>query len=128
MISSQLYILYYAESFCGLSETYVYRTAQCLSSLAPTTILTHDRVHRDAFPDHGLDVRVEPRISPIAARAITLVRSWFACGIRDSHSLHSGLLLRVARQRHDVVMFAQFGLAARGVEQHHRNTIAVVVN
>jgi hypothetical protein len=50
MTTRDAHVVYYAESFCGLSETYVYRTAQCLSSIVPTTILTHDRDHRVA-PD-----------------------------------------------------------------------------
>ena len=51
MTTSEAHVVYYAESFFGLSETYVHRTAECLSSIAPTTILTHDRNHRDVFPD-----------------------------------------------------------------------------
>jgi hypothetical protein len=56
MTTRKAHVVYYAESFCGLSEIYVHRTAQCLSSIAPTTILTHDRNHRDVFPDAALDI------------------------------------------------------------------------
>jgi len=105
------HVVYYAESFCGLSETFVYRTAQCLSALAPTTVLTHDRVHSDAFPDDGLHIEVEPQLSTLFARVKAYGRSWIRCGVRDSHSLHSRALLRVATHRREGVVFAQFGLA-----------------
>jgi hypothetical protein len=63
MTTRTAHVVYYAESFCSLSETYVYRTAQCLSSIVPTTTVTHDRNHRDAFPDAALDIWVEPQTS-----------------------------------------------------------------
>lgn len=62
MTTSGAHVVYYAESFCGLSEAYVYRTAQCLSSIAATAILARDRNHRDVFSDAALDIRAEPHV------------------------------------------------------------------
>lgn len=109
MTTREAHVIYYAESFCGLSETYVYRTAQCLSSIAPTTILTHDRKHSDAYPDAALDIWVEPQTSSAFHRVSALWRAWFVCGILDSRSLRSELLTRIAGRQG--VIFAQFGLA-----------------
>lgn len=109
MTTRKAHVVYYAESFCGLSETYVYRTAQCVSSIAPTTILTHDRNHRDAFPDAALDIWVEPQTSSGVRRVSALWRAWFVCGILDSRSLRSELLIRIGGRQG--VIFAQFGSA-----------------
>jgi len=63
-----------------LSETYVYQTAQCLSSYRANGILTHDRNHRDAFPDAALDIWVEPQTSSGVRRVSASWRAWFVCG------------------------------------------------
>jgi hypothetical protein len=63
MTTSEAHVVYYAESFCALSETYVYRPTQCLSSIAATTILAHDSNHRDTFPDAALDIWVEAHVN-----------------------------------------------------------------
>lgn len=111
MTTREAHVVYYAESFCGLSETYIYRTAHCLSSIAPTTILTHERKHREAFPDGALDIWVEPRTSGRARRVVDLLRAWVGCGVLDSRSLRSELLARIVGRQHQGVVFAQFGLA-----------------
>jgi hypothetical protein len=80
MTTRKAHAVYYAESFCSLSETYVYRTAQCLSAIVPTTILTHDRNHRDVFPDAALDIWVEPQTSSGVRRVSASWRAWFVCG------------------------------------------------
>jgi len=36
MTTRKAHAVYYAESFCSLSETYVYLTAQFLSAIVPT--------------------------------------------------------------------------------------------
>lgn len=111
MTTREPHIVYYAESFCGLSETYVYRTAKCLSSILPTTILTHERKHREAFPDDALHIWVEPRTLGRARRVVDLLRTWLVCGILDSHSLRSELLARIVGRQQEGVVYAQFGLA-----------------
>ncbi|PYR31612.1 MAG: hypothetical protein DMF90_25265 [Acidobacteria bacterium] len=104
-------VVYYAESFCGLSETYVYRTAQCLSAIAPTTILTHERKHHQAFPDNGLNIWVEPRVSRTPARLVAFARAWRVSGVLDSRSLSPHLLRCVTNKARRGCVFAQFGLA-----------------
>jgi hypothetical protein len=69
----ETHVFYYAESFCGLSETCVYRTAHYLSSIAPTTILTHEPKHREAFLDGALDIWIEPQTSGGVRRVSALV-------------------------------------------------------
>lgn len=108
---NQLRIIYYADSFCGLSETYVYRTAQCLSAVAPMTVLTHERQYPDAFPDDALDIRIVPRRSSRLAKANAVLRGWWLCGVRDGCSLSPRRLWRIAGQPQRGVIFAQFGLA-----------------
>ena len=110
-LMNQLRIIYYADSFCGLSETYVYRTAQCLSAVAPMTVLTHERQYRDAFPDGALDIRMVPRPSSRLAKANAMLRGWRLCGVRDGCSLSPRRLWRIAGQPQRAVIFAQFGLA-----------------
>ena len=109
MTTREAHIVYYAESFCGLFETYVYRSAECLSSVAPTMILTHDRKHRDAYLDAALDIWVEPQTSSGVRRVSALWRAWFICGILDSRSLRSELPACIAGRQG--VICAKFGLA-----------------
>lgn len=111
MTTRETHVFYYAESFCGLSETYVYRTAQCLSSFAPTTILTHERKHREAFLDGALDIWIEPQTSGRARRVVDLLRAWLGCGVLDSRSLRPELLAHIVGRHHQGVVFPQFGLA-----------------
>ena len=38
MTTRKAHVVYCAESFCSLSGSYVYRTAQCLSFIVPMTV------------------------------------------------------------------------------------------
>lgn len=48
-------ILYYTETFCSPSETFVYRIAHCLREYKPV-VFTHQRIHRHQYPDNGLPI------------------------------------------------------------------------
>jgi hypothetical protein len=50
MTTREAHVVYYAESFCGLSETYVYRTAQMSFLYRANNNFDARPKHRDAFP------------------------------------------------------------------------------
>ena len=53
------HLLYYTESFCNPSETFIYRIARCNLSYKPF-VFTHKRVNKHQYPENGLTILESP--------------------------------------------------------------------
>jgi glycosyltransferase involved in cell wall biosynthesis len=103
-------VLYYSETFCSLSETFVYREAMCLERYHPL-ILTHHRMNAEQYPAEGLNIVEWPRPAyGKALRGIHFARNWLVHGLRASDIVSPRRMLSLRARHPFQLIFAHFGL------------------
>lgn len=103
-------VLYYSETFCSLSETFVYREAMCLERYHPL-ILTHRRINAEQYPAEGLTIVEWPHVERgKVLRGIKFARNLMLSGLRASDCVSPGRMRALRAQQPFDLIFAHFGL------------------
>lgn len=101
-------ILYYTESFCNPSETFVYRIAHCFRDYQPV-VFTHQRIHKSQYPDRGLPIVETPhrRYTRILRLSKFIINS-LSNSIPSSDLLGKSQLNRLHQKYSYSLIFAHF--------------------
>ncbi|MGB8061719.1 MAG: glycosyltransferase [Candidatus Sulfotelmatobacter sp.] len=101
-------LLLYSETFCAVSETFVYRMATGIHS-HQVTVLTHERVNETEFPDANLKIVVWPRESAgRVGRAFATLKNWLRWGLPTSELFKDRGIVSNGRIEAPEIMLASF--------------------